>query len=119
MISWTEKTLRDECQKHIRCDLHSAQCVNQRVASLTPEIVRVAWHDAIEVKENRLPVPEPAITNGEEERRYTKTPNDEINPNIPSRMDLAAVAVEESDQDDEGVVEEGEEDLQIQGSCKR
>ena len=82
---------------------------------MAPEIPFVAWHEALDVNEDGLPIPEPAITDGEDDRRYSKAPDEEIDSDIPSRMDRAAVALEESEEDDERIVEEGEEDLGVTG----
>lgn len=80
---------------------------------MTPKVVLVARHDAIELNEDGLPVPEPAIANGEEDRWYTEAPNEEINSDIPARVNRPAVALEESEEEKKRVIEEGEEDLQI------
>ncbi len=78
---------------------------------MTPEIPLVAWHYAIEFNEDRLPVPEPAFTNGEEDGRYSKTPDEEIDSDVPSRVNGAAMTLKKSEEEDEGVVKEGEENL--------
>ena len=88
-----EEVLQDECQKHICCDLRPSQGVNQRVTILTPEIPRVAWHDAFKLNEDRLPIPEPTVTNGEDDGGYSKGPDEEIYSDIPSRVDRAATSL--------------------------
>ena len=79
---------------------------------MTPEVIFVARHDAIELKKDGLPVPEPTIANGEENRWYTETPNQEVNCDIPARVNGPAVALEESEEEKKRVIEEGEENLQ-------
>lgn len=117
---WTGGALQDKCQKHICCNLRPTQRVDQRITNLTPIVpLKVAWHDAFEFNKNGLPVPEPAITDGEDDSRYSKAPNEEIHSDIPSRVNGAAMALEQSEEEEERVVEEGDEDLKIQGSCKR
>ena len=117
---WTEGALQDKCQKHICCNLRPTQRVNQRITNLTPIIpLEVAGHEAFEFDKNGLPVPEPAIADREDNSRYSKAPNEEIYSNAPSRVDGAAMALEQSEEQEERVIQEGEEDLKIQGSCKR
>lgn len=118
-ISYRPNNLQNECQKHICCDLNPSQCVDQRVTDLTPVIILVAWHHAIEFNEDGLPVPEPAVTNREDKRRYSKAPDKEINSDIPARVDWPAVALEKSEEEDKRVIEEGEEDLRIPRSVER
>ena len=79
---------------------------------MTPEIVRVTWHNAIfEFNEDGLPVPEPAISNRENDRWYSEAPDEEIHANVPARVNGAAVALKESKEEEKRVVEKSEEDL--------
>lgn len=87
---------------------------------MAPEIVRVAWHDAIfEFDEDGLPVPEPAIPNRENDRRYSEAPDEEVHSNIPTRVNGAAVALKESKEEEKRVVEESEKDLLKARSAER
>lgn len=79
----------------------------------------IAWIYAFEFEDNGLPVPEPAVTDGKDDRRYSKAPDEKIDSDIPSRVNGAAVALEQCEEEDKRVVEEGEEDLYVKGSCKR
>lgn len=86
---------------------------------MTPEIVLVARHNAIiEFNEDGLPVPEPAIPNGEDDRGDGEAPDEEIHTNIPAGVNGAAFALKESKKEEKRVVEEREKDLSNARSAK-
>ena len=101
--------LQDKRQKHVCRNLCSSQCVYEGIAIFTPVVVLVARHNAIpEFNQDRLPVPEPPVPNREDYRWYGKSPDEEINSNIPPRMDRPALSLEKSEEEVQGVIEEGE-----------
>lgn len=87
---------------------------------MTPEIILVAWDNAIiEFDEDGLPVPEPAISNGKDDRWDGEAPDEEIHPNIPARVNGPAFTLKESKKKEKRVVEESEEDLSKAKSADR
>ena len=67
---------------------------------MTPEVVHVARHNAIpEFKVDRLPVPEPPLSNRENYRWYSKSPDEEINSNIPPWVYRPAASLEKSEEE--------------------
>lgn len=100
----------NECQENVCCNLNPSQCVDQRATILTPVIVLVAWHDAIEFNEDGLPVPEPAVTNRKDHGRKSKAPDEEVNSDIPARVNRPTVALENSKEEDKRVIDEGQDD---------
>ena len=56
---------QNQAQEYIGRNLHLSKGVNEWVALVAPEVPVVAWHEAIEVEQDRLPVPEPSVANRE------------------------------------------------------
>jgi len=73
---------------------------------LAPEVPVIARHDAIEINQNGLPVPKPAIAYREDNGGESKSPDKEVNTNVPAWVNGAAMAVNEAQEDDDGVVDE-------------
>ena len=104
--------LQNQCQEDVRRNLHFPQGVDERIALLAPKVPLVARHEVIKFEQNRLPVPEPSSTNGEDYGWNGKPPNEEVHPNVPARVNWAPMAMSECEKEDDRIVEEHEEDLQ-------
>ena len=80
---------------------------------MTPEVEFIAWDKSIEFQLYRLPIPEPSITDREDNCRDGETPDEEINTDMPAWVDGATIPTYESEVEDKRVVEQRKENLNI------
>lgn len=64
----------------------------------------------MELHEYRLPPPEPAPADGEDDGRDTESPDKEVDPNVPAWMDGFVGVPEDEEAEGEWVVDERYED---------
>lgn len=97
--------LQDQCQENIGCNLHLSQGVDEWIALVAPEVPVVAGYKTIEVEQDRLPIPEPSIANRKDNCWNSKTPNEEINSNMPAWVNGATVATDKGNEQDDRVIQ--------------
>ena len=78
-------------QKDVRGDLHFADGVNHWVAGFAPKVEIDVAKNVITVNGqlDRLPIPKPAVANGEDEGGEGKAPDKEVNSEGPGWVNRA------------------------------
>ena len=103
--------LQNQSKKHVGCDLHFAQGINKRVALVTVLIGADTGDDIVDLEHDRLPIEIPSIANRENNPWNGKSPNEQINADMPTWMNRTPFEVEEAEVDHNRVVQESEKDL--------
>ena len=66
---------------------------------------------SVAVRDGRSPVPEETAGHGEDDGRDGECPDDQVDGKVDGGMKVFAAAEEEEHEEDNGVVDKGEEDL--------
>ena len=80
---------------------------------MAPEVEFVAGDEAVELDLDRLPVPKPSFTHGEENSGDTKAPYKEVGSDRTTWMDGATVSVVDGCKYEKKIIQEGDEKLFI------